>query len=133
MIPYCRDTGVGIIPWSPIARGALARPFDSRGTVRESSDRMLASAIRGRETESDKNVIDRVEEMAKKKGVSMATIATAWCLGKQGVNPIIGLGSKERIDQAVESVKFASEGGLTEDDVKYLEEAYVPKAGGFGY
>ncbi len=133
MIPYCRDTGVGLIPWSPIARGALARPFDSRSTVRESTDRMLATAIRGRETEVDKNVIGRVEELAKKKGVSMATIATAWCLGKEGVNPIIGLGSKERIDQAVESVRFASEGGLTEEDVKYLEEAYVPKVGGFGY
>lgn len=133
MIPYCRDTGVGIIPWSPLARGALARPFNSRSTVRESSDHMLANAIRGRETENDKNVIGHVEELAKKKGVSMATIATAWCLGKQGVNPIIGLGSKERIDQAVESMKFASKGGLTEDDVKYLEEVYVPKVGGFGY
>jgi aryl-alcohol dehydrogenase-like predicted oxidoreductase len=133
MIPYCRDTGVGLIPWSPIARGALARPFDSRSTIREQSDRMLATAIRGRETESDKNVIGRVEELAKKKGVSMAMIATAWCLGKEGVNPIIGLGSKERIDQAVESVRFASEGGLSEEDVKYLEEAYVPKVGGFGY
>jgi aryl-alcohol dehydrogenase-like predicted oxidoreductase len=133
MIPYCRDTGVGLIPWSPIARGALARPFDSRSTVREQSDRMLATMIRGRESESDKNVIGRVEELAKKKSVSMATIATAWCLGKEGVNPIIGLGSKERIDQAVESVRFASEGGLSEEDVKYLEEAYVPKVGGAGY
>jgi aryl-alcohol dehydrogenase-like predicted oxidoreductase len=94
---------------------------------------MLAAGIRGRETESDRRVVGRVEELAKKKGVSMATIATAWCLGKEGVNPIIGLGSKERIDQVVESVRFASEGGLTEEDVKYLEEAYVPKVGGFGY
>jgi aryl-alcohol dehydrogenase-like predicted oxidoreductase len=133
MIPYCRDTGVGLIPWSPVARGALTRPFSSRSTVREKSDRMLATIIRARETESDKAVIGRVEELAKKKGVSMATIATAWCLGKEGVNPIIGLSSKERIDQAVESVRFASEGGLSMEDVEYLEEAFVPKVGGAGY
>jgi aryl-alcohol dehydrogenase-like predicted oxidoreductase len=128
MIPYCRDVGIGLIPWSPIARGALARPFDSRETLREKSDKMLQNMIRNPETEIDKAVIGRVEELAKKKGVSMTTIATAWCLNKEGVNPIIGLSSKERIDQAVASVKFASEGKLTKEDVAYLEEAYKPKA-----
>jgi aryl-alcohol dehydrogenase-like predicted oxidoreductase len=127
MIPYCQDTGVGLIPWSPIARGALARPFDDRSTTREKSDRMLNAMIRGKETEIDKTIIGRVEEIAKKKGVSMATIATAWCLSKNSVNPIIGLSSKERIDQTVESVKFASSGKLTEEDIKYLEEGYAPK------
>jgi aryl-alcohol dehydrogenase-like predicted oxidoreductase len=127
MIPYCRDTGVGLIPWSPIARGALSRPFDDRSTVREKSDRMLSAIIRSKETEIDKRVIGRVEEMAKKKGVSMATIATAWCLSKPGVNPIIGLSSKERIDQAVASVHFASSGKLTKEDIANLEEGYTPK------
>jgi len=127
MIPYCRDTGVGLIPWSPIARGALSRPFDDRTTTREKTDRMLNAMIRGKETEIDKRVISRVEEIAKKKGVSMATIATAWCLSKDKVNPIIGLSSKERIDQAVESVNFASSGKLTEEDIAYLEEGYSPK------
>lgn len=127
MIPYCLDTGVGLIPWSPIARGALSRPFTSRGTTREKSDRMLSAMIRGTETEIDERVINRVEEISKKKGVSMATVATAWCLSKKGVNPIIGLSSKERIDQAVESVHFASSGNLTEEDIKYLEEGYAPK------
>ena len=88
---------------------------------------MLAAMIRGTETEIDKTIIGRVEELAKKKGVSMATLAIAWCLGKDGVNPIIGLSSKERIDQAVEAVKFASEGKLTKEDVEYLEEGYRPK------
>jgi len=126
MIPYCLDSGVGLIPWSPIARGVLSRPFDSRTTTREKSDRML-HLIRNQETEIDKSIIDRVEELAKKKGVSMTTIATAWCLTKKNVNPIIGLSSKERIDQAVASVKFASNGGLTQEDVAFLEAAYAPK------
>lgn len=78
--------------------------------------------MRGRETESDKEIIDRVEELAKKKGVSMAQVATAWSLAK-GDNPIIGLGSKERIDEAVAAVKVK----LTEEEIAYLEEPYVPK------
>jgi aryl-alcohol dehydrogenase-like predicted oxidoreductase len=57
----------------------------------------------------------------------MTTIATAWCLSKKGVNPIVGLSSTERIDQAVAAVKFVKEGGLSEDEVKYLEEGYRPK------
>lgn len=127
MIPYCRDTGVGLIPWSPIARGALSRPFASRGTTREKSDNYLKEMIRNNESEIDKKIIDRVEEIAKKHGVSMTTIATAWCLTKSNVNPIIGFNSNERLDQAVESVLFASQGKLTEDDVKYLEKVYAPK------
>ncbi|RFU25440.1 hypothetical protein B7463_g10894, partial [Scytalidium lignicola] len=126
MIPYCHDVGVGLIPWSPIARGALSRPFNSRSTLREQSDKTLNAMIRSRETEIDKSIIDRVEELSKKKGVPMATIATAWCLTKN-VNPIIGLSSIERIDQAVESVKFASSGGLTGEDVAFLEAGYSPK------
>ena len=127
MIPYCLDTGVGLVPWSPIARGALSRPFDDRTTKREKTDRMLNAMIRGKETEIDKRVIGRVEEIAKKHGVGMTTIATAWCLSKPKVNPIIGLSSKERIDQAVEAVQFASSGKLTKEDIAYLEEGYAPK------
>jgi aryl-alcohol dehydrogenase-like predicted oxidoreductase len=126
MIPYCKDAGVGLIPWSPIARGALTRPFDSRSTVRENSDQMLQYLIRGQEREADKTIINRVEELAKKKGVSMARIAIAWVLQK-GANPIVGLSSKERIDEAVEAVKWQSEGNLTDEECKYLEEPYVPK------
>ncbi|RDW89002.1 aldo-keto reductase-9 [Coleophoma cylindrospora] len=127
MLPYCRDAGIGCIPWSPIARGALSRPYSDRSTTREKSDKMLSGMIRGKEVEIDKHIINRVEELAKKKGVSMATIATAWCLSKEKVNPIIGLSSKDRIDQAVASVHFASSGKLTPEDIAYLEESYAPK------
>ncbi|KAI9811211.1 MAG: hypothetical protein M1827_005543 [Pycnora praestabilis] len=123
MLPYCRDTGVGCIPWSPIARGVLTRPFHTRDTKRELSDNFLKNLIRSRENEVDHSIVDRVEEIAKRRGVSMATIATAWVLSKEMVNPIIGLGSKERIDAAVESVKYK----LAEEDIKYLEEPYLPK------
>lgn len=127
MIPYCNDSGVGLIPWSPIARGALSRPFNSRTTTRESSDKMLNAMIRGKETAIDEKIVGRVEELAKKHSVSMATIATAWCLSKQDVSPIVGMNSKERIDQAVESVVFARAGKLSKEDIEYLEEGYAPK------
>jgi len=127
MIPYCRDAGVGLIPWSPIARGALARPFSDRTTLREKTDQYLQYLVRSDETASDKSIVDRVEEIAKKHGVSMTTIATAWCLSKEGVNPIIGLSSIERIDQAVEAVKFASSGKLTKEEIEYLEALYIPR------
>lgn len=113
---------------SPIARGVLARPFGARDTLRDKTDAALVRLIRSNESEVEKALIDRVEELAKKKEVSMATIAIAWCLSKKFVNPIVGLGSKERIDQAVESMKWAKEKGLTEEDVKFLEEPYQPKA-----
>ncbi|KAI2730637.1 hypothetical protein DTO027I6_393 [Penicillium roqueforti] len=124
MIPYCRDSGVGIIPWSPIARGALARPWGSRSTVRENTDGALKMVVRSRESEADKAIIDRVEELAKKKGVSMAQIAIAWSLTHPSENPILGLHSVERIDEAVAAIKVR----LSPEEIKYLEEPYVPKA-----
>lgn len=123
MIPYCRATGVGIIPWSPIARGVLARPFDSRGTtVRDQTDNFLNALIRAQETETDAAVVGRVEELAKKRGVTMAAVATGWVLSK-GECPILGLSTKDRIEEAVRNSNFV----LSEDEIKYLEEPYRPK------
>ncbi|KGO38029.1 Aldo/keto reductase [Penicillium expansum] len=124
MIPYCQDAGVGIIPWSPIARGALARPWGSRETVRENTDGVIKMFVRSRESEADKAIIDRVEEIANKKGVSMAQIAIAWSLTHPGENPILGLHSVKRIDEAVAAIKVQ----LSPEEIKYLEEPYVPKA-----
>lgn len=71
----------------------------------------------------DQAVVKVVEEVAKERGVSMATIATAWCLSK-GVCPIVGLNSKDRIDEAVKAVKFV----LSEEEIAKLEAAYAPKS-----
>jgi aryl-alcohol dehydrogenase-like predicted oxidoreductase len=78
--------------------------------------------VHQREDAVDKEIIGRVEQLAKKHNVSMACIATAWCV-KKGVCPIIGLSSKKRIEEAVENVKFK----LTDEDAKFLEEPYAPK------
>ncbi|KAH0835078.1 Versiconal hemiacetal acetate reductase [Fonsecaea pedrosoi] len=121
MIPYCKATGVGIIPWSPVARGVLARPWKSAKTVREKTDAYL-SALVSKENERDNAVVDRVEQVAMKRGVPMAAVATAWVLSK-GANPILGLSSKERIDQAIEAVSLK----LSDEEISYLEAPYQPK------
>lgn len=82
----------------------------------------MSALVYEREFASDKKIIERVEEVAKKLNVSMACIATAWCV-KKGVCPIIGISTKERIEEAVQNVHFK----LSDEDAKYLEESYVPK------
>ncbi|KAI5805173.1 aldo-keto reductase-like protein [Geopyxis carbonaria] len=123
MLPYCRDAGIGCIPWSPIARGVLARPWGG-SSHRMETDAFTSAVVQQADAENDKYIIDRVEEVATKHNVAMAVVAMAWVLSKDGVNPIVGLSSKERIDQAVEASRFK----LPEEDVKYLEEGYKPRA-----
>ncbi|KAL4776416.1 NADP-dependent oxidoreductase domain-containing protein [Aspergillus nidulans var. acristatus] len=123
MIPYCLDAGIGLIPWSPMARGLLTRPWKSAPSLRESTDKALNVLLKSRETEADEKIVRRVEEVAKKKGVTMAQVAIAWSLGNKNENPILGLNSKERIDEAVSAIKVK----LTEEERAYLEEPYMPK------
>ncbi|KAJ5274022.1 hypothetical protein N7478_009147 [Penicillium angulare] len=123
MIPYCLDTEIGLTPWSPIARGVLARAWDSRSSIRESTDGSLKSIIRDRESAGDKAIIDIVEEVAKGKGITMAQVAIVWCLAHPNENPILSLNSQDRIDEAVAAISVQ----LTEEEIRYLEELYVPK------
>ena len=121
MIPYCHDTGVGLVPWFPLASGLLTRPLGEMNTERAQTDKVSA-AFQGT-SEADKTIIKRLEEVAKNKGVSMAQVALAWLLSKKDVSPIVGLSKKHRIDEAVSAVKIQ----LTGDEIKYLEEPYVPR------
>ncbi|KAH9823616.1 Versiconal hemiacetal acetate reductase [Teratosphaeria destructans] len=121
MIPYCKAAGVGLMPWSPLARGVLSRPWNQR-TERESSDKYLDMLVKSRATGTDKAIIERVEEVAAKAGVSMACIATAWSISK-GCCPIIGMTSEARIEEAIVNASYV----LSDEDCKYLEECYIPK------
>jgi len=125
MIPYCRDTGIGIIPFSPLARGLLTRPYGSQPTTRQKAD-IYNELLLGETTSSDIEIIGRVEELARQKGVSMATVAIAWCVAK-GVIPIVGLGSIDRVNQTVEGLTLTKTGPLTKDDIHFLEQKYVAK------
>ena len=122
MIPYCKASGVGVIPWYAVAAGVLTRPWGDNSTDRAQKDGMMKMIMSANSSASDHEIVNRVEELSKKKGVDMAQISIAWLLSK-GVNPLLGLSKPERIDQAVEALKVK----LTEDEVKYLDEPYQAK------
>ena len=125
MIPYCRDAGVGIIPYSPLARGLLTRPYNTEPTIRQKTD-MFSEFLLGKTTSVDMEIIGRVEKLANQKGVKMATIALAWCFAR-GVIPIVGIGSVDRVNETVDGLKLAKEGLLEKEDIEFLEEKYVAK------
>ena len=123
MIPLCLEEGIGLIPWSPLARGFLAgnRNSQNRGeTIRAKTDD-FADKLYYRP--SDFTVVDRLSEIAKKRGVSNAQIALAWILAKPGVSsPIIGASRMAHLDQALDALTIH----LDENEMKALEEPYEP-------
>jgi aryl-alcohol dehydrogenase (NADP+) len=123
MIPLCRDQGIGIIPWSPLARGFLAgnRTRDKSGeTVRAKSDPYAQELYYRAE---DFTIVDRVTELAKKRGVSNIQIALAWLLNKPEITaPIIGASKTHHLPEAVAALDIK----LSDEEIKYLEEPYQP-------
>lgn len=120
MNKYCIETGVGLIPWSPLYRGHLARPVGSAETVR--SEVTKKSPMFGGITEEDNVIIKRVEELANKKGWKMSQVALAWIVQKQTI-PIVGFSNLARLDEAV----GVTGKKLSDEEMKYLEEPYIPK------
>ncbi|KAI0823790.1 Aldo/keto reductase [Trametes gibbosa] len=121
MFPTLKHFGVGSIPWSPLGRGLLTHPFDTE-TVRSKTDGFLQAAYK---IPAIPDIVNRVEEISKKKGVSMAQISTAWIMAKPGVTaPIIGTTSLKNL----EDILGALDVNLTEEEIKYLEEPYQPVA-----
>ena len=127
MIPYCKAAGVGILPYSPLARGILAREFVDREntleSTREKTD-MAQSKFRREVSQADEIIISRVKEIAIKKSVSMATIALAWILARSNCCPVIGLNAPGRTMEALGALKQK----LTDEEIVYLEEGYRPKS-----
>ncbi|EXJ86103.1 alcohol dehydrogenase [Capronia coronata CBS 617.96] len=121
MIPYCHETGVGLIPWAPLYRGHLARPLGSASTTREES--MKGNPMFSGLDDADTAIIQRVQELADKKGWKMSQVALAWIIQK-GTIPIVGFSSLNRLEEACE-VRGKT---LTDGEMKYLEEPYKPKA-----
>ena len=118
MIPQCIDQGVGVIPWSPLARGLLARGNEQ--TTRAGSDPFLESLYK---PELDRLVIERLTEVAGVRGVAPAQLALAWLLHKPGVTaPIVGATQLGHIEDAL----AAEEISLSDDEIEQLEAGYVP-------
>jgi len=125
MIPQCIDQGVGVIPWSPLARGLLAGNRTREGerlTTRAQTDAFADSLY---QPEVDFAVIDRLTEVATARGVPSAQIALAWLLHKRGVTaPIVGATKLGQLEDAL----AAEELSLSAEEIALLEEAYVPHA-----
>ena len=122
MLPLCRDMGVAVIPWSPMARGRLTRPWDE-ATERQRSDEFGATLYG--HFDADHQVVDAVGKVAGRHGVPRAQIALAWVMQAPGVTaPIIGASKPGHLDDAVAALSIT----LSEDDLKALESPYVPHA-----
>ncbi|GLI79616.1 hypothetical protein PoHVEF18_007954 [Penicillium ochrochloron] len=117
MNPFCQAEGIGLVPWSPLARGLLARPWQEM-SARGDQDQKTKRWFVGDQNEA---IVGRVEELARRKGCSMSSVAMAWLLQK-GCCPIVGLNSIERIEASLESLGIE----LTREEVTLLEEAYLP-------
>jgi len=123
MIPQCLDQGVGLLPWSPLARGLLASSRTSSGerlTTRANTDPFLDSLYR---PDLDSPVIDRVAEVAAQRNVPSAQVALAWLLHKPGVTaPIVGATKVAHLEDAVAAEALT----LSNEEIARLEEPYVP-------
>lgn len=120
MLPLCQDQGVGVIPWSPLARGRLTRPWDSQ-TARSDTDEFGRTLYR----DEDRSVVDTVLAVAERHGVAPAQVALAWLLAQPAVtSPIVGITQPQHLTDAVAAVDLE----LTDDELAELGAGYLPHA-----
>jgi len=121
MLPTLNHFGVGIIPWSPLARGLVARPFKgNERTARGDSDRLLNGYLEGSGTPE---IVNRVEEISKKRGISMAQVSLAWSLTRTTA-PVIGSTNLKNLEELINGTEMK----LTEEEIRYLEEPYKARS-----
>lgn len=121
LIPICKQMGVSLMPYSPLAAGHLTRPQWNTDTLRSKTDR-VAMGKYDRTEEQDMQIVERVHELAQRYGVKMQQIALAWHWAKGVASPIIGATKASHLEDAAKALEVK----LTAEDVAYLEEPYVP-------
>jgi aryl-alcohol dehydrogenase-like predicted oxidoreductase len=123
MLPLCASEGIGVIPWSPLARGRLTRDCDE-ASARSETDSFGKSLYR-RTADADWRIVGRVTEIAAERGVPRAQIALAWVLAKPAVTaPIVGATRMQHLEDALAALTVR----LTQEEIKSLEELYVTHA-----
>ncbi|WP_339810407.1 aldo/keto reductase [Paenibacillus sp. FSL R7-0189] len=121
MLPLCREEGIGVIPWSPLAKGRLTRDWNEQ-TARSEIDE-VGKAFYAKMAEADRKVVEVVAEIAAKRGIPRAQVALAWVLQKEQVtSPIIGATKANHLEDAVAAVSVK----LEPSEIASLEEPYVP-------
>ncbi|MCW2869918.1 aldo/keto reductase [Actinacidiphila oryziradicis] len=120
MMPLCMDEGIGVIPWSPLARGKLTRDWDESST-RSETDEFGKTLYK----DEDRVIVERVAEIAAERGIPRAQVALAWVAQQPGVTaPIVGATKAHHLDDALAALDVR----LTEDELKRLDEPYTPRA-----
>jgi aryl-alcohol dehydrogenase-like predicted oxidoreductase len=120
VLPLCHDQGVGVIPWSPLARGRLARPWDEQ-TERSRTDEFGKRLYR----DDDRAIVQAVSQVASKRGVTMAQVALAWLLSQPVITaPIVGVTKPGHLDDALAALSV----GLSPEEIEQLEAPYTPHA-----
>ncbi|CAB4255449.1 similar to Saccharomyces cerevisiae YPL088W Putative aryl alcohol dehydrogenase [Maudiozyma barnettii] len=118
---YCQEHDIALTPWSPNSQGILTRPIGTQ-TERFSTSFVINAWKLNDLSPVDTKIVNRVEKLAKKKNIPMAVLATAWVASK-GCFPIVGMSKTERVDDALAALDVT----FTEEELKYLEELYLPK------
>jgi len=122
MMPFCQSEGIGVIPWSPLARGRLTRPWQSETTKRYETDQFGKKMYLQTE-DADRKVVEQLGEIAERRGVPRAQLALAWLLSKPGVTaPIVGATKAQHLQDAVAALSLH----LTPEEIASLEEPYTP-------
>lgn len=123
MLPLCRDEGIGVIPWSPMARGRLTRDWDQSSARQETDE--FGRNLYAKTGDADRKVVEAVAKVAAARGVPRAQVALAWVLQKPGITaPIVGATKLAQLDDAVAALSLK----LTDEEIAALEAPYVPHA-----
>jgi aryl-alcohol dehydrogenase-like predicted oxidoreductase len=123
MLPLCLDQGVGVIPWSPLARGRLTRDWDDTSTVRSGTDK-FGQTLYAQADSSDRAIAAAVASIASERGISRAQVALAWVRQREAVTaPIVGATKPLHLDDAIASIDLT----LSDDELKQLESPYEPR------
>jgi aryl-alcohol dehydrogenase-like predicted oxidoreductase len=128
MLPMCRSEGIGVLPWSPLARGRLARPWDAPSTSNRTGDDRTAELLYSATKEDDEPVVAALGALAETRRLSRAQVALAWLLSRPGVtSPIVGAGKVEHLEDAVHALEVS----LSDSEIAQLEAPYAPHATSF--
>ncbi|MFI5013472.1 MAG: aldo/keto reductase [Hyphomicrobiales bacterium] len=123
MLPLCATEGIGVIPWSPLARGRLTRDWDEKSARSETDE--FGKTLYAKSGDADRKVVERVAKIAAKRGVSRAQVALAWLLAKPVITaPIVGATKLQHLEDALAAVTMK----LSVDEIASLEKPYVPRA-----
>jgi 1-deoxyxylulose-5-phosphate synthase len=123
MLGLCQAEGIGVLPWSPLARGRLTRPWESQPSTERAPSDEYGKGLYGATQETDKAVVDIVGQLSETRGIPRAQIALAWVLHKPAVTaPIVGATKSHHLEDAVGALSVK----LSDEEIKSLEKPYIP-------